>query len=243
MFFRQFFCSGSGTAKDMQRVSAILEKKPANHLCRMPKASKRPENQSLHAYYRNNIIHNTNASGGDENGTMVRVGLTSLILLAGVRTDMICEKIDNRLIVFGLLSGIGFHICVLRTNSWADVILAMVLPIMICWVLFRIRALGAGDIKLFCVVGCLNGTEVVVNTMIGAILIAAGYAFFYLVKSRQFFAAFSDLFYYAERTIAQKRLRSYRTYASAVRKMHFSPAVLLGYFSTLMGVSIWAFTG
>ena len=158
-------------------------------------------------------------TGGDGNGTMVRVGLTSLILLAGVRTDMICEKVDNRLIVFGLLSGIGFHICVLQTKSWADVILAMILPVIICWLLFRIRALGAGDIKLFSVVGCLNGTEAVVNTMTGAILIAAVYAFFYLVKNRQFFAAFSDLFYYAERTIAQKRLRSYRTYASAVRKM------------------------
>ncbi len=169
--------------------------------------------------------------------------MTSLILLAAVRSDMLCEKISNRLIAFGLLSGIGYHICVLQTTGWMDMIVAMILPVMVCWVLFRIRALGAGDIKLFSVVGCLNGTETAVNTMIGAIVIAAGYAFFYLVKNRQLFSAFSDLFYYAECTLTQKRLCSYRSYAAVVRKMHFSPAVLLGYFGSLMGVGLWTLIG
>lgn len=203
-----------------------------------------PVNQGLHACYRSNIIHATNLKqGGDHYGTTMRMVMTSLILLAAVRSDMICEKVGNRLIAFGLCAGIGFHICVLHTTGWTDVIAATLLPIMVCWVLFRIRALGAGDIKLFSVIGCLNGTEVVIDTMIGAIVIAAGYAFFYLVKNRQLFAAFSDLFYYAERILAEKRLRSYRAYATAVRKMHFSPAIVLGYFGSLMGVSIWAFTG
>ena len=209
----------------------------------MTKAEKTPENSGLQTCYRQHIIHATKSNGGDENGTTLRMVLTSLILLAAVWSDMLCEKISNRLIVFGLLTGIGFQICVLKTHEWKDVILAMVLPVMVCWVLFRIRALGAGDIKLFSVVGCLNGTETVVNTMIGAILVAAGYAFFYLVKNRQLFAAFSDLFYYAEHTLAQKRLRSYRSYAAVVRKMHFSPAIVLGYFGSLMGVGLWTLIG
>lgn len=202
-----------------------------------------PGNSVLHDCYRKHIIHTTKSNGGDENGTTVRMVLTSLILLAAVRSDMLCEKISNRLIAFGLLSGIGFHICVLQTSVWREVIFAMVLPVLACWVLFRIRALGAGDIKLFSVVGCLNGTETVVNTMTGAILIAAGYAFFYLVKNRQLLSAFSDLFYYAECTLVQKRLRSYRSYATVVRKMHFSPAVILGYFGSLMGVGLWTLIG
>ena len=64
-----------------------------------------------------------------------------------------------------------------------------------------------------------------------------------VVKNRQLFAAFSDLFYYAEHTLSQKRLRSYRSYAAVVRKMHFSPAIVLGYFGSLMGVGLWTLIG
>lgn len=170
---------------------------------------------------------------------MIRIITTSLILLAGVRSDLAEQRIRNRLIAFGFAAGAGLQLCVDTDASWRDAILGMLLPILLCWILFRIRALGAGDIKLFAVIGFLNGTHVVFYSMMAAFVIAAGYAVVHLIKSRQMAAAIADLAAYGRLLLQGKKLRIYPGRWISERNMHFAPAVLLGYCCMAAEEMIW----
>lgn len=196
----------------------------------------------LHCCSSRHIIHGTERIkevDGDE--MKIVMMLTSLILLAAVKTDLGEERISNRLIAFGLAAGLGIPLCCPLTGAWRDCMLGMILPAALCWILFRVRALGAGDIKLFCVIGSLNGTVITVNSMVAAFILAACYAVYRLKKTGHMAAAFADLISYGRELQVNRRLLPYEKGVMPERRMHFSPAILLGYFMAFMGVDVWTF--
>lgn len=174
-----------------------------------------------------------------DNGKAAIVAVTSFVLLAAVRSDIKKEKISNRLILFGLAAGIGLHLCVPYAGTWLDTAAGMGLPFVICWLLFRIRALGAGDIKLFMLIGCLNGFRITGVSMAGSFLVAAAYALAYLICTGQLIAAFMDLLDYARLLIAERKPVIYSGRYQRGRQMHFAPAVLAGYLLAIAGVENW----
>lgn len=169
----------------------------------------------------------------------VEMILTPLLLLAAAGMDLRTEKISNRLIVFGLAAGIGLVLCGSYEGRWYDSLAGALLPVALCWILFRIHAVGAGDIKLFSVIGCLNGVSVVINSMAAAFFIAAVYALIRLIGTGQIAAAFADLLVYGKEVQRSRELLPYEQGQLPARRMHFSPAIFLGYCIAFAGVDIW----
>ena len=91
--------------------------------------------------------------------TGCRYVLLLAILVIGMIQDFWRQRISSRLILIGLLSGILFrfymdHLSVaVAVCIFAD----FMLPVLILFPLFLIRALGAGDIKLCSLIGCWIG--------------------------------------------------------------------------------------
>lgn len=91
--------------------------------------------------------------------------LLSGIVLAAVCGDLRSGRIPNRLIVAGLLVGM---ICQIVQHRVAGLVLFLggsQLPVLLLGVLFYFRMIGAGDVKLFCVVGGFLGAPGLLRCM------------------------------------------------------------------------------
>ena len=73
--------------------------------------------------------------------------------------DLISERISNRLIVLGLLLGLVRDLLISGWFGIIEFLLDMILPVIVLFLLYRFRALGAGDIKLFSLLGVWIGLK------------------------------------------------------------------------------------
>jgi len=86
--------------------------------------------------------------------------------------DLSVTRIPNPLIVTGLIAGIFYRVLCLGDRNYLFIILGIILPVILFFPLFLIRAMGAGDIKLFAVTGAFFTIKENVECMVLAILIA-----------------------------------------------------------------------
>ncbi|NLG03857.1 MAG: hypothetical protein GX567_08545 [Clostridia bacterium] len=85
---------------------------------------------------------------------------------AAVIMDLQSYKVSNRLIIAGLLTG-----CILQMmkGGWSGLVFCMsgvLLPLIILWPVFLLHILGAGDVKLFSVIGSMMGPRFVLTSML-----------------------------------------------------------------------------
>lgn len=126
-----------------------------------------------------------------------------------VVTDYRDWRIPNQLIAFGMIQ--GFMASAVMSGMYQGLVNSVrgcVIPLVVLYVLFLIRALGAGDIKLLAVAGTFVGTDilrVMAYSFLAGGVISAGY----LLKEHLL-------------SITSRKKKSDR------RTVHFSVAVLLG---------------
>lgn len=134
-----------------------------------------------------------------------------LILLGclsyAVYTDMTRTRISNRLIVSGLLGGFFFRIWSEGSMGLFVYVVNIFIPVIFLYLLFQMHALGAGDIKLFSMLGAFISTEQLLRLMGLAFCIGALLGIFKIIY--QFIFLKSEL--------------------GKLTQIHFSPAILVAY--------------
>ena len=87
--------------------------------------------------------------------------------------DLASFRIPNRLLAACLISGIGIRVFRLPAGraSWAvctfpEIIAGFFIPVVILILPFLVRGLGAGDVKLFCVLGSMLGSRGILACML-----------------------------------------------------------------------------
>lgn len=134
-----------------------------------------------------------------------------LVLLAclvwAVYTDLTQTRISNRLIVCGLLVGFLYRAVTEGSMGVLFFCVNISIPVILLNLLFQMRALGAGDIKLFSMLGAFLSTEQLLQMMAAAFLVCAilgilkiGYQFIFM-----------------------------HTEIGKLTQIHFSPAILIAY--------------
>lgn len=106
--------------------------------------------------------------------------LLFLLLTAAVITDLRSNKIPNLLIVFGMIIGI------VTTNHLFESISVFVFCILIFFPAFKIRALGAGDIKCIAMMSFYLSRQELLWTLFYSFLIAAVYSIGKILYYRSF---------------------------------------------------------
>ena len=156
------------------------------------------------------------------------LSLTLLSLAAA--TDMQRFHISNRLVASGLVFGCFFQVSEWGVKGIGVFLLNVSIPVILLYLLFLIRALGAGDIKLFSVIGGIWGLQVLCVTIAVSFLIAAvmslGKILFYrtLISRLRVFRA------YICQVLASGRLLTYPQESQGEQHViHFSVAILIGY--------------
>lgn len=127
-----------------------------------------------------------------------------LITLLALFYDIKSYTIKNNLIVVGIISGICINFYQVGFKGIYSYIIALLLPTIIFIPLFLLKALGAGDIKLFSVIGCYLGIFAVIKVIIYSFLIGGIISVIYLIKSKSF----------------SKRLNHLQSYISNIKEIN-----------------------
>ena len=138
----------------------------------------------------------------------VRYVVLLALLSYAVYTDFTQTRISNRLIVLGLVTGFLFRIFSEGRMGIFFYCFNILIPVIFFYLLFQMHSLGAGDIKLFSMLGAFISTEQLLNLMVLAFCVGAlmgigkkVYQFIFLKKE-----------------------------LGELTKIHFSPAILIAYF-------------
>lgn len=102
---------------------------------------------------------------------VISVVIALVFIIWSVREDVKAFRIPNHLIITGLIVGTG--ILVIRGLAGDDIrdyILGTLAGLAGMMLLYIIRAVGAGDVKLFAVIGMLTGLEFVVQLMVVSLI-------------------------------------------------------------------------
>ena len=142
--------------------------------------------------------------------------LTLLGLLCfAVYTDMTRTRISNRLIVSGLILALIFRIAEEGGSGALVYMMNISIPVIFLYVLFQLHVLGAGDIKLFSMIGAFISTQELVWVVAASFIIGAVLGLLKLVY-KYFFQKECD---------------------GKLTKIHFSPAIIIAYL-----INIWRWT-
>ena len=97
----------------------------------------------------------------------ISVVIALVFIIWSVRDDVKAFRIPNYLIIAGLIVGTGLLVIRgLAGDNIRDYILGTLAGLAGMMLLYIIRAVGAGDVKLFAVLGLLTGLEFVVQLMV-----------------------------------------------------------------------------
>lgn len=113
-----------------------------------------------------------------------------IIIIIAVIQDIVYFRIKNLLICIGLIVGVLFVLFAANFNYAVYHLVGAVLPILLLYPLFIIRAFGAGDIKLFSVIGLFLGSHLVLNILLISVLCGGVQSLLYLVRNKVIHGAF-----------------------------------------------------
>lgn len=137
-------------------------------------------------------------------------------LIMAVVTDFRETRISNRLIASGLMVGLAFRFVGEGSVGIVHFLVNISIPVILFFLLFQMRALGAGDIKLFSVAGGFLTTRQLIYMMLASLFIAAVIGVGKLVYLK----------------LTTGRFGTGRTL------IHFSLAILIAYFYVVWGCAI-----
>ena len=146
------------------------------------------------------------------------------------------------MILMGLTAGLIFRIEECGVKGILIWFFGAALPIVLFWMLFRYKMLGAGDIKLFSVIGGMYGLPVIINTMILAFLAGGVLSVIRLLQT----GGFKNRLQYLAGFISSqcketKMIRYYQCERDGrMPVIHFTIAILIGFIGCrFFGFSFW----
>ncbi len=172
--------------------------------------------------------------GGDQVGLSCCQYLLILLLIAAVLMDFAYDRIYNGWILFGMMIGLSFRFLEYQWHGFYEAGVSMLLSFILLYPLYKIGGLGAGDVKLFLMLGSFVQWEEQLRIMAASFIIGAVFSIGKLLseenlkeRMQYLFAYFSDVFCRKQWRLYGDDLRwDYQRYMS--NKIHFALPVLLG---------------
>ena len=150
------------------------------------------------------------------------------LLLFATVSDISSYKIKNPIIISFIIIGLTTNI-IINTNNILDYLVATILPIGALFILFALKMLGAGDIKLFCAIGSIVGTFNVAYCIIYSFLAGGAIALVVIIKNRSTMISLRNISTYFKCCILTQSLLPYKNEASDTKGcFHFSIAIVCG---------------
>ena len=123
--------------------------------------------------------------------------------------DIRTGKISNRLIGLGLFLGYIFNLIEYGWNGSFYFLIRISVPVLLFYLLFLMRALGAGDIKLFSVISSCIGLKGVLDIIIYSFLTGAVLSLIVLIHNKNLYSRIAYLSEYVKRALYTKSIAKY----------------------------------
>ena len=137
-------------------------------------------------------------------------------------------RISNRLIVSGLIWGLAFRLLGEGSAGAVHFLMNISIPVIMLYLFYLIGVLGAGDIKLFSVIGGFTNLKTLTDCVLAAFVAGAVIAVLKMLYMRNLrISLFKAQVFLRE--LFSGKFSSYRNgWVQEQNLMHFSVAVLLG---------------
>ena len=109
-----------------------------------------------------------------------------VILAAAVVQDFMYMKISNRLILMGILFSLAFGLTTGGPKQVIYVLANLSFPVIVLYLLYLLGVLGAGDIKLFSIIGGFTNFRLLISCMFFSFVAAAVIAVCKMLYNRNF---------------------------------------------------------
>lgn len=148
------------------------------------------------------------------------------VVIAAVVQDYRSMKISNRLILAGLVLSLVFGILG-RTSEFLYILGNIFFPVIVLYLLYLIGVLGAGDVKLFSVIGGFTDFKTLTSCMLAAFIAGAVISLVRLLVNHSLKNSLWNALLYL-RALTRGKRTSYRMDCPKENRMHFSVAILIG---------------
>ena len=159
------------------------------------------------------------------------------LLAAAAWMDIRSTKISNRLILCGWMAGCIYNLLEYGWKGSIYFLIQFSIPVLSFYLLFLMRALGAGDIKLFSVIGSCIGLNGFVKVVLFSFLAGAVCSILVLIRNKNLFyrmVYFSD---YVRTALFTKSIAKYDYKSDGKQNfIHFSVSIFVGYVVYLGGL-------
>ncbi len=157
------------------------------------------------------------------------------ILLIATIMDICKYKISNKLIVIGLLLSMLFKLVNFGIRGVLQWSIGITIPVLIFFILFMAKMLGAGDIKLFSVIGGFLGVELLFKSIVNAFIVGALLSLLKLLYHNNLLFQINYLKNYILSVISSKKiLKYYHKEDGSKNIIHFSIAIFIGVILVLL---------
>lgn len=114
----------------------------------------------------------------------IKICLLIFLLISAMIFDLISYKVPNQFILAGVGISLGFGIYEQGLSGIIQWGIGIIVPFGILFLCYFIHVIGAGDIKLFSVIGSFLGVNQLVRIMILAFIIGAVMSLIQLIRFR-----------------------------------------------------------
>lgn len=154
----------------------------------------------------------------------------SLLLLLALASDIKTYKIKNTIIIVFIAVGLMTNFVFNGLDGMLVSLLAAALPVILLIILFALRMLGAGDIKLFCAVGAISGVEFVLYDMAYSFIAGGVIAIIFMLLKNNFRQRSIYLLNYIKTCILTFSLQPYTDFDNKNdgAKFRFTYAIVCG---------------
>ena len=152
--------------------------------------------------------------------------LYTIVIMAVVQ-DLQSMKISNRLILAGLVLSLVFGIILGRAPQILYILGNIFFPVIVLYLLYLLGVLGAGDIKLFSVIGGFTNLNTLINCILAAFGVGAVFSLIKLLYQRSLGTNLRRAGLYIQELL-QGNIHAYPREGENKNVMHFSVAILVG---------------
>jgi prepilin peptidase CpaA len=148
--------------------------------------------------------------------------------------DFSTGKISNYFIVAGLITGFVLQRLFGGNAQIIYSLAGAIIPILVLAVVFVIGGIGAGDIKLFSVIGVFLGVKGVFTCIVVSFIIGAVISLGKILVSRNFYLYFNNLINYVSLTYQSQKIQLYKKEKS--NTIHFTLPIFISVLLYLGGI-------
>ena len=159
-----------------------------------------------------------------------------LITEAAVLYDLRSGRIPNGLILAGLGLGMIYQCCAAGAVGFVLCVGGMTLPLILLGFLYYFRMIGAGDIKLFCVLGGFMGPGMCFQCIVRAILAGGAISLVILLYHRNLYERVFHLIEYVSEYLETGVWRPYLSDVEEQDRFCFSVPVLFSILCYIGGI-------